>query len=391
MMAILRGVAWGSGQGIDGREAARQAVQAALERLGTARPVAAIVFAAQEYPMAEVFGGLGSLPGGLPVWGMSASRPFSTDSEQPRSVILAVLSGSDWKVQTVWQPQFGRDSAAAGRELVKSLMDPGGWKGLLLAADGIQGDTSQALPAMTQLDLPVAGGLAGGEVHQGKTYQFGGSQWSNGALSGLALGGRLRMSTSQAQGWQDTGIHFTVTKARTVWLQNLDGVPAAEAYARIFGVPAREWAFPPHTQLARLYPLGLEVDPHRPERIVRSPLQVEVDGSFRMNAGIGEGETAHLMVGDAQMCLANARQAVRQALLGLKGARPVLAVVFVDLAWQMLLETHPHQLESILREELGEIPLVGAYTLGQVTRPAGEALVRFFNQSLLVAMIGEAN
>ena len=390
-MSILRGVAWGSGQGIDGREAARQAAQVALERLGGARPSAAIVFAAQEYPMAEVFGGLGSLPGGLPVWGMSASRPFSTDGEQPRSVILALFAGNDWKVQAAWQAQFGRDSAAAGRELVRALRGAGDWKGLLLAADGIQGDASQVLPALTGLDLPVAGGLASGEVHLGKTYQFGGSQWSNGALSGLALGGRLRLSTGLAQGWQDTGILFTVTKARTLFLQGLDGKPAAEAYANVFGVPARQWAFPPLTQLARLYPLGLEVDPRRPERIVRSPLQVEVDGSFRMNAGIGEGATAHLMVGDAQACLANARQALRQALTGLAGAHPLLAIAFVDVAWQMLLETHPHQLEAVLREELGEVPLIGAYTLGQMARPAGEPLVRFFNQAFLAAVIGEAS
>jgi hypothetical protein len=388
-MAITQGVAWGSGTGIDGREAARQAVQQALERMGTARPTAAVVLTAQEYPMAEIFGGLGSLPGGLPVWGMSASRPFSTDGDQPRSVILGLLSGIDWKAQSLWQPQFSRDSATAGRDLVKTLSDSSGWRGLLLAADGIQGDTSQALPAMTNLDLPVSGALACGEVHQGKTYQFGGSQWGHGALSGLAMGGRLRLSSSLAQGWQDTGIHFSVTKASNVWLQGLNGQPAAEAYAQVFGVPARQWAFPPHTQLARLYPLGIEVDPRRPERIVRSPLQVEVDGSFRMNTGIGEGQTAHLMVGDPQLCIENARQAVRQALAGLGRARPVLLLAFIDLAWQMLLSTHPHQLENVLREEAKEVPLLGAYTLGQVMRPGGEALVRFFNQACLVTAIGE--
>ncbi len=386
---INRGVAWGIGHGIDGREAARQAAQQALEGLGTVRPGVAIILAAQEYPVGEVFAGLSSLPGGMPVWGMSTSRPFTADGEQARSVIVAILSGAEWKTQTYWQPQFGRDSASAGRELGQALNNPGGWNGLLLAADGIQGDASQALPALTGLDLPVAGGLAAGEVHLGKTYQFGGNQWSNGALSALAVGGRLRMSVGLAQGWQDTGIHFTVTKARSVWLQGLDGAPAAEAYARIFGTSARQWAFPPLTQLARLYPLGVEISPGRPERIVRSPLQVEVDGSFRMNAGVAEEETAHLMVGDAQACLENTRLAVRQALAGLGKARPVLALVFADLAWQMLLETRAGRLEATLREEIGKTPLIGAYTLGQVLRPTGEALVRFFNQALLVAVIGE--
>jgi hypothetical protein len=384
-----RGIACGTGQGIDGREAARQAVQEALEKLGTAKPVAALVLAAQEYPVAEVFVGLSSLPGGLPIWGMSTSRPFGSAGEQPRSVVVAILSGADWKVQPIWQPQFGRDSVAAGRELARILKESPDGRGLLLAADGIQGDASRAIPALTGIDLPVAGGLAASEVQLGKTYQFGGNQWSSGALSGLALGGRLRLSTALAQGWQDTGIHFTITKAHNVWIQNLDDGTAAEAYAKVFGAPARQWSFPPLNEVVRLYPLGLEVSPGRPERIVRSPLQVEVDGSFRMNTSVAEGTVAHLMIGDPQACLENARQAVRQALAGLNQARPIVALVLVDLAWQTLLETRQGQLSSILREELGETPLIGAYTLGQITRPNGEDLVRFYNQAFVVAVIGE--
>jgi len=192
-----------------------------------------------------------------------------------------------------------------------------------------------------------------------------------------------------AQGWKDTGIHFTVTQANSLWLQSLDGMPTAEAYAHIFGVPARQWALPPLAQLARLYPLGLEISAGHQERIIRSPLQVEADGSFRMNAGVADGEIAHLMVGDAQACLENTRLAARKALAGSGKFRPVLALVFIDLAWQMLFVTRPDQIEAALREEIGEIPFIGAFTLGQVAQPPGETLVRFFNQSMVIAVIGE--
>jgi hypothetical protein len=333
---------------------------------------------------------LTSLLGVIPFWGMSTTRPLTIDGEQRRSVVVAILSGNDLKLTHFWQPQFGRDSSGAGRDLAQMLARDEARQGLLLATDGIQGDTSQILPSLTGINLPVAGGLAAGEVQMGKTYQFGGSQWANGALSGLGLGGRLRLGTGFGQGWQDTSIHFTISKARNVWLQSLDGQTAAEAYARIFGTSAREWAFPPLTQLARLYPLGLEVSPGRPERIVRSPLQVEVDGSFRMNTSIGEGQIAHLMVGDPQNCLDAARHALREALSNLQGARPMLAIVLVDYAWQMLFETRTGQLGGVLREELNGIPLVGGYTLGQITRPAGEGLARLHNQAFLAAVIGEA-
>jgi hypothetical protein len=388
---MARGVSWGIGQGIDGREAARQAAQQALDRAGTSRPVAAMIFAAHEFPMAEVFSGLTSLLGGMPLWGMSTSRPLTAAGEHPRSVVVAILSGHEWKAQTIWQTQFGRDSAAAGRELAKTLAEESTpRRGLLLAADGIQGDASQLLPALTGQSLPVAGGLASGELQLGKTYQFGGNQWANGALSGLALGGRLRLGTGIRHGWQDTGIHFKITRSRNLWLQTLDNQSSAEMYAGVFGTEARQWAFPPLSQLARLYPLGLEVTPGLPDRIVRSPLQVEVDGSFRMNTVLAEGQTAHLMVGDPQACLQGARLAIRQALAELHGARPVLAVVFIDYAWQLLFETRIGQLSATLREELGSTPMIGAYTLGQIAHPDGSELLRFHNQAFLAAILGEA-
>ncbi len=389
---MVRGIAWGVGQGIDGREAARQAAQQALEQLGTARPVAALVFAAQEYAMADVFTGLTSLLGGMPLWGMSTSRPLTSAGEHPRSVVVSILSGTDWKTQVLWQTQFGRDSTTAGRDLLLKIQadESTSWQGLLLAADGIQGDASQLLPVFTGLVLPIAGGLAAGEVQMGKTYQFGGSQWGNGALSALALGGRLRLGIGIHHGWQDTGIHFKITRARSLWLQELNNQSPATTYAGVFGIPARQWSFPPHAQMARLYPLGLEVVPGQPERIVRSPLQVEVDGSFRMNTVLPEGQSAHLMIGDPQTCLQAARLAVQQAIKDLKGARPLLALVFIDYAWQLLFETHSGQLAEVLREELGDIPMVGAYTLGQIARPAGGELLRFHNQAFLATIIGEA-
>ncbi|MBK8620015.1 MAG: hypothetical protein IPN96_23685 [Anaerolineales bacterium] len=74
----------------------------------------------------------------------------------------------------------------------------------------------------------------------------------------------------------------------------MDGRPASETYAGLFGYPARDWAFPPLNYLARLYPLGVE---QGEDLVVRSPIRVEADGSFRMNANIRDGIDAYLLVG----------------------------------------------------------------------------------------------
>ncbi|HMN62238.1 MAG TPA: FIST C-terminal domain-containing protein, partial [Anaerolinea sp.] len=148
------------------------------------------------------------------------------------------------------------------------------------------------------------------------------------------------------------------------------------------------WAFPPLTELARLYPFGVESYPGSPDLLLRSPLRVEVDGSLRMSAAIPEGATAHLMLGDPQACLKAAENAVTQALLSLDTARPMLALAFIDLSWLQLFGARSPQVPETIQEALGSIPLVGAYTLGQVARPAYAATPEIYNQAIQILIIG---
>ena len=76
--------------------------------------------------------------------------------------------------------------------------------------------------------------------------------------------------------------------------------------------------------------------------------------------------------------------------MGLGGAKPVFALVLVDIAWQMLLKASPGAEISALQDILGtDVPLAGGYTLGQVVRQ-DNAPPSFLNQHMLVALFGEA-
>jgi hypothetical protein len=183
------------------------------------------------------------------------------------------------------------------------------------------------------------------------------------------------------------GTFFRVTRSRGFWVRTLDGRPASESYARLFGYPAREWAFPPLNLLARLYPLGLEQEDK--SLLLRAPLRVEADGSFRMNASVNDGSDAYLMVGSLTACREAAQSAARQALAGLEGARPALALVLSDVSWQMLHEAQPGSDIAAVQEALGiDVPIAGGYTLGQIV-PGGEGSPKFLNQHTVVIVFGE--
>ncbi|MBE0698692.1 MAG: FIST C-terminal domain-containing protein [Anaerolineaceae bacterium] len=397
---------YGVGTGINGRDAAMQATQRALDQVGTSRPVLALVLIAQEFNINEVLAGLTSLLGETPLWGFSTLCPLTNSGDQPRSVVVALLTGSDFQASVNWFPGYVQDSTATARQLAHDLrQDVFLPQHILIAADGINGSLLPVCSALSDLQVSVAGCMAAGDPSMGKTFQLGKNQAGPGGLAAARLGGRFRVGVGMAQGWHDLGVYFHATRTRDVWLQTLDGVSAAETYARLFGYAPREWAFPPLTDMARLYPLGVEVptegdvqafvqtDPAN--LLIRSALRVEVDGSLRMSAPVPEGAVVHLMSGDPDTCLRAARSAARQALDSLeKGARPILALVLVDAAWQLLFESRPKALAEAISVELKtaytDFPLVGAYTFGQLIRPALDQAPILHNQNLAVLVIAEA-
>lgn len=381
-MAMIAAV--GSVQALDGREAGLQAAHQALNRLGANVPNLALVVASHQYQPREVLNGVSSLLGDSPIIGFSSPAGLTLEGQHPHSVVVALLSGN-FQAETLWLPgyaQSGRETAAKIEQHVSARSD---LHSMLFFADGFNGDAEQFCSGITSA-LNVTGGLSSGDLHTGNTYQMAGSQTGSGSLVAAFVRGNLKMGVGTDHGWDPVGSQFRVTRSRGFWLRTLDGRPASETYAGLFGYPARDWAFPPLSYLARLYPLGVE---QSDGLTVRAPIRVEADGSFRMNASIRDGIDAHLLVGSRAACERAARNAAQQALRQLGDTKPVLAFVLVDIAWQMLLKAQPGVEIAALRDILGEIPIAGGYTLGQVTSDENSK-PKFLNQHMVVIVFGES-
>jgi hypothetical protein len=376
----------GIAQSLDGREAGLQAAHQALNRLGPGTPALGILIASHQFQAREVATGVTSLLGDVPLIGFSTPAGLTNAGQHANSVVLALLKG-DLQAEAHWLPgyaQSGRETAARLLQLASTHNDN---RAALLFADGFNGDAEQMCAAIPPGSLPVTGGLSSGDLHTGNTYQIAGNQTGTGSLSAAFLRGNLRLGVGYAHGWDPVGSQFRVTRSRGFWLRTLDGRPASETYAELFGYPARDWAFPPLNYLARLYPLGVE---QGEELIVRAPIRVEADGSFRMNANIRDGIDAYLLVGSNAACEKAAGQAAQQALLALGDAKPFFALVLVDVAWQMLLKANPGAEIAAVQDILGSsVPIAGGYTLGQIVPDKAGDSPHFLNQHIVVITFGE--
>jgi hypothetical protein len=262
---------------------------------------------------------------------------------------------------------------------------------LLMVADGFGGEFDELFGRLPSGKYKVVGCLSGGDLQVGRTYQLGGDRSGPDGLAAAFLSSqKLRLGVGIGHGWQPVGANFRVTHSRGMWVRSLNGKPASDNYAALFGKPARDWAFPPLNTMVRLYPLGIEREGLPLQ--VRTPLRVEADGSLRMGTALRDGLTGQLLVGSRDKCLEAARKAAGDALHTLEGAQPKLAIVLADVSWEMLFQGFAGAEVEAIREVLGrEVPIIGGYTFGQIAQPEGAPRPEFLNQHVEVVVIGEAD
>jgi len=375
---------------LDGREACIQAIEEARQKIlhEADNIVMAVIFASREYNLQSILSGASAQLRTIPLFGFSTEGQLTASGQHQRSIVVALLAGNDITVQANWWPDFSQDSRTKTQEMVEAF-DLGNSIAsenlLLINADGIHGDHDSLCKILPTGNYAAFGALTGGNDRQKSAFQIGGLMGGEHGLSAALLQGSIKASVGVAHGWQPIGKYFQLSRTEDLWIRKLDDRPASETYSTLFGQQARDWAFPPLNRLIRLYPLGIE-NGEKPLS-VRSPLLVEVDGSLRMTSHIQEGTTGHLLVGSTASCLEAARHASQQALTGLGTARPILALVFADIAWKMLFETQPGYEISPIREVFGpSIPIAGGYTLGQLyTNPSG---VEILNQHIEIILLG---
>lgn len=327
--------------------------------------------------------------GDIPLIGFTTSAEISSSGIQQRSVLIALVTGTDVNARCDFWPGYAEDSRGVSQKM-SQFIEPHQSNGtLLVVADGFHGDPKDICNALPTGSYTLAGCLAGGELRQARTYQSGGRQSGYGGLAAAFLSGKVATGVGMGNGWREVGAYFQITRVRGLWVRTLNNLPAAEAYSKWLGYQPREWSFPPLNEIVRLYPLGIEKGEDK-ELLIRSPMRMESDGSLRMHTSVSEGDTAHLLVGNLDNCLRSAERATLQALKSLGKARPVLAIVLPDISWQMLLETQPGAEIVAIRKELGTgVPMIGGYTYGQISNHNRNA--EFFNQQIEVILIGEVD
>lgn len=219
----------------DPAQAAREIAAALEERLGSSRADAVLFFATPGHGpgYGRIERAIREVTGPCEIVGCSAAGVVSREGERERGAgISALAMRGDFEVRRVFVPSLRGRADEVGREIGRVVAEVESEpRTVLLLADSYNLAPDELLAGIEAVapGTVVVGGGASEDGTSGETMVVGRGVVSSNAVAGLVLGG-LEVRTMVAQGSTPVGRWYTVTRAESNRVLELDGEPAVEVF-----------------------------------------------------------------------------------------------------------------------------------------------------------------
>jgi len=359
-------------QGADGAAELGSAIREQLQD----SPDALIIFASPDQDHAALLRGLTDAlsPGALV--GCSSAGEFTSREAGTGMTCAVALASSDMRFSAVLAEGISENVDAVAGRLA------GGFAGLqsvghrhaaaLVLTDALAGyanDLVDRLALHTGGVYRFFGGGAGDDARFQRTVVFCGTEVRSNAAVALEMLSQKPVGVGVRHGWEPGGEPMRVTAAAGANVGSLNAMPAAEAFdahAARTGQPFERGNPIPfflHNVLGVDSPGGYRL---------RVPLAVGDDGSVACAAEVPAGAAACIMSTSPASAADAAAEATRSALAQMEGHPPAIALVFDCVATRLRLgQAFDEELNAVQRE-LGDVPLAGFNTYGQIAQAEGQ-------------------
>lgn len=347
-----------------------------LEQLGGASPDALIVFASPDQDHAALLGALTAAcrPGALV--GCSSAGEFTSDGAGVGMTCAVALAAPEMRFTATLGRGLREDRAAAADQLVAGFegVRAAGYRhhAALVLTDALAGFADDLVDRLTLRTGGVYrffGGGAGDDARFEHTVVFCGTEVASDAAVALEILSDKPIGVGVRHGWAPGGERMRVTAAEGMRLASLNAVPAAEVFAEHASTTGQH--FDPQEPIPFFLHNVLGVEAPEGFRL-RVPLAVGEDGSVSCAADVPAGAAACVMTTSAAEAADAAAWATRAALEQMEGNEPAVALVFDCVATRLRLGSHFGAELDAVQRELGEVPLAGFNTYGQIAQAEGQ-------------------
>ena len=361
-------LAAGSGLAVGGApdDAALEASLAALAASGAPHADLALVFVSSDAgPRAhELLHAVRRATGARVVLGCSGAGVLTERREVEQGPAVAVLVARDERL-VVTPFLLAAQGPATGEEVAQRIgptVAEGGC--LLVLPDGL------GLRPRARLDglhealgfVPVVGAVAAGE----SVFELYATDAARGALAGVALAG-LEPMIGVAQGCMPIGEAYVVTRADGNVIQQIAGRPAREILSDAIRALPRGEA---RIRRAGVF-AGLAMDPaksplERGDFLVRNLVGIDqASGAVAVAERVRVGQTVQFQIRDAEASRQDLHGMLDEVATRLGGRRPAFGCYFDCAGRGRGLFGVPDHDVTLIRERLGEFPLVGFFGNGE--------------------------
>lgn len=365
------GLGWST---LSGEERAlEEALSQAVKRSGA--PSFALLFATPQYNPHRLLEVLLTFVPSAKVLGCSAEGVVAENELLARGVVILTLAGDDFQAWTFAPPRETGDPYTLGEDIGRAILANSCASGSLI----ILPNPSLEVPSLLHGMYNVLGSrflyLGGGTG----AFHWTEKGVSPGAVS-VGVLGRIAFSSSAGHGWSPSRELLVVTKTQGREVVEIDGIAPFEAYRERVGDFSREDL----PAIAAVHPLGFP-NVHG-EFLIRDPAYFTPDGTMGfVGASIPSGAVGYIMRGEEETLLSAAGKVSREAVLGVEN--PYGALLFDCVSRSLLLGTSFEKELRIIKENLGDIPLAGFLSAGEI-HPYGRAPL-FWNKTVVVAVLGK--
>lgn len=234
--------------------------------------------------------------------------------------------------------------------------------------------------------VPLFGGLSSGaQEPDGNRLLLGDSVFSDGAV-GITLSGDLELKTVVSQGCRPVGRHLVVTKAKQNVIEQLGGVPAAQALHELI----KTLSAGDSDLLKHALHVGLALDEYKSEFkrgdfLVRSVVDIDQhSGSIMINEAVRAGQTIQFHVRDPDTAGQDLEFLLTEEASFFNENRPEAVLLFsCNGRGTHMFDVADHDV-SCVRKSLGDIPVTGFFAAGEIGPVAGQNFLHGFTASMAV-------
>ena len=373
----------------DGREAARQAIDAALAQLDGRPADLVLLFVSPQHEDVQraIIDVASDRVEGATVLGCSAGGVIGASREIEDAPAIAAWAASLPGIGV--QPfrlTFQREDDHAVIEGLEELPPADEEPVILMLADPFSFPADVLLDHLNEsgVEIPIVGGMASGGLEAGRnSLYFNDEILRDGAVGAILTGGG--MSAIVSQGCRPVGQTYAVTRAERNVLFELGGAPAMTRIEELYAEAGER----DQLLIRRGLHVGSAITETKPELgrgdfLIRNVVGVDRDsGAIAISDLVEVGRTVQFQVRDAE----SAREDLRMVLERERsdGSIDVAgALLFSCNGRGSALFGQPDHDVNAVRRAFGDVPVAGFFAAGEIGPVAGKNFLHGFTASILL-------